>query len=300
MSIVVTGASGQLGRLVAQDLLERVPPAELVLVTRRPEALEDYTARGVEVRRGDFDDPGSLADAFAGAEKALVISTGLDGLGRRVAQHRAAIEAAVAAGVRHLVYTSISNPVEGNPQGLVSDENRETEDLLRTSAPAWTILRNGIYSEVQVPPGSLAVAHGKIYTNAGEGRMRPVSRRDCAAAAAAVLTGDGHEGQIYDITGPDSVSQTDLAALLAEVGGRAVKVHNVNDRILTWGMTKAGMPKPVARQIADFGKAIREGYYDVTESAVERLTGQPPRSLREVLIAHRGELLAATDLVATA
>jgi NAD(P)H dehydrogenase (quinone) len=297
MSIVVTGASGQLGRLVAQDLLERVPPAELVLVTRRPEALEDYTARGVEVRRGDFDDPGSLADAFAGAEKALVISTGLDGLGRRVAQHRAAIEAAVAAGVRHLVYTSISNPVEGNPQGLVSDENRETEDLLRTSAPAWTILRNGIYSEVQVPPGSLAVAHGKIYTNAGEGRMRPVSRRDCAAAAAAVLTGDGHEGQIYDITGPDSVSQTDLAALLAEVGGRAVKVHNVNDRILTWGMTKAGMPKPVARQIADFGKAIREGYYDVTESAVERLTGQPPRSLREVLIAHRGELLAATDLV---
>jgi NAD(P)H dehydrogenase (quinone) len=299
MSIVVTGASGQLGRLVTQDLLERVPPAELVLVTRHPEALEDFAARGVDVRRGDFDDPGSLAGAFAGAEKALVISTGLDALGRRVAQHRAAIEAALAAGVRHLVYTSISNPVEGNPQGTVTDENRETEDLLRASAPAWTILRNGIYAEVQVAPGSLAVAHGKIYTNAGEGRMRPVSRRDCAAAAAAVLTTDGHEGQIYDITGPDSISQSDLAALLAEVGGRAIKVHNVNDRILTWGMTKAGMPKPIARQIADFGKAIREGYYDVTESAVERLTGQPPRSLREVLIAHRGELLAASELLAT-
>jgi NAD(P)H dehydrogenase (quinone) len=297
MSIVVTGSSGQLGRLVAQDLLERVPPTEVVLVTRRPEALEDFAARGADVRRGNFDDPGSLAGAFAGAEKVLVISTGLDGLGRRVAQHRAAIEAAVAAGARHLVYTSISNPVEGNPQGIVSDENRETEDLLRTSAPTWTILRNGIYSEVQVPPGSLAVAHGKIYTNVGEGRMRPVSRRDCAAAAAAVLTTDGHEGQIYDITGPDSVSQTDLAALLAEVAGRAIKVHNVNDRMLTWGMTKAGMPKPIARQIADFGKAIREGYYDVTESAVERLTGQAPRSLREVLIAHRGELLAATELV---
>jgi NAD(P)H dehydrogenase (quinone) len=299
MSIVVTGASGQLGRLVTQDLLERVPPAELVLVTRHPEALEDFAARGVDVRRGDFDDPGSLAGAFAGAEKALVISTGLDALGRRVAQHRAAIEAALAAGVRHLVYTSISNPVEGNPQGTVTDENRETEELLRASAPAWTILRNGIYSEVQVAPGSLAVAHGKIYTNAGEGRMRPVSRRDCAAAAAVVLTTGGHEGQIYDITGPDSISQSDLAALLAEVGGRAIKVHNVNDRILTWGMTKAGMPKPIARQIADFGKAIREGYYDVTESAVERLTGEPPRSLREVLIAHRGELLAASELLAT-
>jgi NAD(P)H dehydrogenase (quinone) len=293
MSIVVTGASGQLGRLVAQDLVERVSPGELVLVTRHPESLTDLAARGADVRHGDFDDPASLPEAFAGAEKVLVISTGLDALGRRVAQHRAAIEAAAAAGARHLVYTSISNPVEGNPQGILSDENRETEELLRTAGPAWTILRNGIYSEVQVPPGSLAVAHGKLYTNAGEGRMVPVSRRDCAAAAAAVLTSEGHEGQTYDITGPESLSQNELAALLAEVGGRAIKVHNVNDRILAWGLTKSGMPKPIARQIVDFGKAIRHDYYYVAESAVERLTGRPPSSLREVLIAHRGELLAA-------
>jgi NAD(P)H dehydrogenase (quinone) len=294
VSIVVTGASGQLGRLVAQDLLERVSPGELVLVTRHPEALTDLAGRGAEVRRGDFDDPASLAQAFAGAEKVLVISTGLDVLGRRFAQHRAAIEAAAAAGAQHLVYTSISNPVEGNPTGILAEENRETEALLRASGPAWTILRNGIYAEVQVPPGSLAVAAGKLYTNVDKGRMVPVSRRDCAAAAAATLTSDGHEGKTYDITGPESLSQADLAALLAEIGGRAVKVHNVNDRILAWGMTKAGMPKPIARQIVDFGKAIREGYYDVADSSVENLTGRPPRSLREVLIAHRGELLAAT------
>jgi NAD(P)H dehydrogenase (quinone) len=295
VSIVVTGASGQLGRLVAQDLLERGSHAELVLVTRHPEALTDLAGRGADVRRGDFDDPASLRAAFAGAEKVLVISTGMDVLGRRVAQHRAAIEAAAAAGARHVIYTSISNPVEGNPTGILAEENRETEGLLRASGTAWTILRNGIYSEVQVPPGSLAVAAGKLYTNVDKGRMVPVSRRDCAAAAAATLTSDGHEGKTYDITGPESLSQTDLAALLSEVGGRAVKVHNVNDRILGWGMTKAGMPKPIARQIVDFGKAIREGYYDVPDSAaVEHLTGRPPRSLREVLIAHRGELLAAT------
>jgi NAD(P)H dehydrogenase (quinone) len=108
-----------------------------------------------------------------------------------------------------------------------------------------------------------------------------------------VLVGDGHEGQTYDITGPDRLTQQDLAALLSEVAGRAVKVHNVNDRILGWGLTKAGFPKPIAREIVEFGKAIREGYYDVAESDVERLTGNPPRSLRDVLIAHRGELLEA-------
>jgi NAD(P)H dehydrogenase (quinone) len=293
MGIVVTGASGQLGRLVVQELLEGVSPAEVVLVSRRPEDLRDLSDRGLVVRRGDFNDPASLVEAFAGAERVLVISCGLNNLGGRVTQHRAAIEAAAAAGARHVVYTSISNPDEGNPQRIVSDENRTTEELLQSSGLGWTVLRNCTYSEVQVPPGSLAVAHGKMYTNAGDGRIAPVSRRDCAAAAAAVLVGDGHEGKTYDITGPDRLSQTDLAALLSEVAGRAVKVHNVNDRILGWGLTKAGFPKQVAREIVDFGKAIREGYYDVVESDVERLTGRAPRSLHDVLIAHRGVLLEA-------
>jgi NAD(P)H dehydrogenase (quinone) len=293
VSIVITGASGQLGRLVVQELFDRVAPADLALVSRRPELLEDFARRGAAVRRGDFDDPDSLVDAFAGADRVLVISTGLDALGRRVHQHRAATDAAAAAGAQHVVYTSISNPVEKNPQRIVSDENRATEELLQSSGLEWTVLRNGTYSEVQVPPGSLAVAHGKIYTNAGDGRMAPVSRRDCAAAAAAVLTSDGHGGKTYDITGPDRLTQTDLAALLSEVGGREISVHNVNDRILGWGLTKTGFPKSVAREIVEFGKAIREGYYDVAESDVEQLTGQAPRSLRDVLIAHRGELLEA-------
>jgi NAD(P)H dehydrogenase (quinone) len=293
VGIVVTGASGQLGRLVAHELLELVSPGEVVLVSHRPESLRDLADRGLAVRHGDFDDPASLVEAFAGATRVLVISSGLNNLGRRVDQHRAAIEAAAGAGAQHVVYTSISNPAKGNPQRVVSDESRATEEVLRSSGPAWTILRYGSYSEVQVPPGSLAVAHGKMYTNAGNGLVAPVSRRDCAAAAAAVLTGDGHEGKTYDITGPDRLSQQDLAALLSEVSGRAVKVHNVTDRILGWGLTKSGFPKPIAREIVEFGKAIREGYYDVVDSDVERLTGREPRPLRDVLIAHRGELLEA-------
>ena len=189
MSIVVTGASGQLGRLVVEELLDRVPPSDLVLVSRRPEFLAEFTARGAVARGGDFDDPASLAGAFAGAGTVLVISTGLDSLGRRVDQHRAAIDAAAAAGARRVVYTSISNPVPDNPQRTVAQENRATEELLQASGLEWTILRNGTFAEVQVPPGSLAVEHGRIYTNAGDGRMTPVSRRDCAAAAAASPVG---------------------------------------------------------------------------------------------------------------
>jgi NAD(P)H dehydrogenase (quinone) len=288
---MVTGASGHLGRLVAEDLIERLPPSGIVLITRHPDALEDMAARGVTVRFGDFDDPATLADAFAGGDRALIIST--LAVGRRTAQHRAAIEAARAAGVQHLVYTSFPNPRPDHPVGPVATEHGETEELLHASGLAWTVLRNGTYAELQVTPGALAVAGGKLYTNAGDGLLVPVSRQDCAAAAAAVLTTDGHEGMTYDITGPEAFSQRDLADLFSEVSGRQVEIVEMGDRMMTWGLTRNGAPKPVARAIVAFGKAIREGLYAVVDPAVAQLTGQEPRTLRDVLIANRGELLAA-------
>ena len=291
MSVMVTGASGHLGRLVAEDLIERLPPSGIVLITRHPDALEDMAARGVTVRFGDFDDPATLADAFAGGDRALIIST--LAVGRRTAQHRAAIEAARAAGVQHLVYTSFPNPRPDHPVGPVATEHGETEELLHASGLAWTVLRNGTYAELQVTPGALAVAGGKLYTNAGDGLLVPVSRQDCAAAAAAVLTTDGHEGMTYDITGPEAFSQRDLADLFSEVSGRQVEIVEMGDRMMTWGLTRNGAPKPVARAIVAFGKAIREGLYAVVDPAVAQLTGQEPRTLRDVLIANRGELLAA-------
>jgi NAD(P)H dehydrogenase (quinone) len=292
MSVVVTGASGHLGRLVAEELLERMPPSEIVLVTRHPEAIADLGDRGATVRRGDFDEPDSLVPAFAGGERMLLIST--LAVGRRVPQHRAAIEAASAAGIRHLVYTSFPKPVADHPVGPIATEHGETEAILHESGLDWTVLRNATYAELQVPPGALAVAGGKLYTNAGDGRLASVSRRDCARAAAAALTTDGHEGKTYDVTGDEALSQTELADLLSEVSGRAVELIPVGDRTLSWGLTRNGAPKPVARAIVAFGKAVREGYYDVVDPAVTTtLTGAPPRSLRDVLIAHRGDLLAS-------
>jgi NAD(P)H dehydrogenase (quinone) len=291
MTAIVTGASGHLGRLVAEDLIERIPAADVVLVTRHPDSLRDMADRGVTVRYGDFDQPDSLAEAFAGGERMLLIST--LAVGRRAAQHRAAIEAASAAGLRHLVYTSFPQPGPGHPVGPIATEHGETEEILQESGLDWTVLRNATYAELQVIPGALAVAGGKLYTNAGDGRLVPISRRDCAAAAASVLTTDGHEGMTYDITGQEALSQMQLADLLSEVSGRQVELVPVGDRMLAWGLTRNGAPKPVARAIVAFGRAIREGYYDVLDPAVAQLTGQAPCTLRDVLVANRGELLAA-------
>jgi NAD(P)H dehydrogenase (quinone) len=290
MRVIVTGASGQLGRLVAEHLLDRLPPSELILVTRRPHALADLAERGVEVRHGDFDDPASLVEAFAGGDRMLLIST--LAIGSRVEQNRAALEAAAAAGVRQVAYTSLTNAVADHPTGDVVEDHRRTEELLHGGDFAWTVLRNAPYAELQVPLGAIAVTYGKLVTNAGEGRIAPISRNDCAAAAAEVLTGDGHGGQTYEITGPEALTQADIAALLSEVSGQPVQVIESRDRRLLWGLTRLGTPKPVARAIVQLGAATRDGYFDVVDPAFQTLVGRPPRRLREILVEHRGELAA--------
>jgi NAD(P)H dehydrogenase (quinone) len=292
MRVIVTGASGQLGRLVAERLLDRLSPAEIILVSRRPHAVADLAERGVEVRRGDFDEPASLAEAFTGGDRMLLIST--MATGRRVEQHQNALDAAAAAGVGRVAYTSLTNPVAGHPCGDVAEEHRLTEELLHRGALPWTVLRNAAYSELQVPLGAIAVTYGKLVTNAGAGRVAPISRSDCAAAAATVLTTDGHEGQTYEITGPEALSQADIASLLIEVSGHPVQVIQTSDRRMLWGLTRLGTPKPVARQIVQLGVATREGYFDLVDPAFEMLVGRPPRTLREILVENRGELAAAT------
>jgi NAD(P)H dehydrogenase (quinone) len=288
MSIVITGASGQLGRLTAELVLDRMPASEVILTTRRPEALSDLAERGATVQLADFDRPETLVEAFAGGEKLLLISA--DDLGRRAAQHRAAIEAAREAGVRHVAYTSYLNPVEDNPAAITLS-HRDTEWALRESGLTWSALRHAFYAEYQVPSGAQAIATGQLVHNSGEGRIAYVSREDCAAAAAAVLTTDGHEDKAYDITGPEPLSQDDVAALLSEVSGRPVEAVAVDDEAFIQGLSASGMPEPAAREIASYGRAIREGYLREASDAVENLTGRPPHSLREVFEVHSGELL---------
>ena len=291
MTVIVTGAGGHLGRLVAEELLQRIPPERVVLVTRRPRALKGFAARGVQVRYGDFDDPASLRQAFAGGRRMLLVST--DAIGRRVRQHRTAVDAAVAAGVGHVVFTSVVNPVARSPLGPIAWEQGRTEEILRRTALTWTILRFGSYAELQLPPAAVAVKNGRLYTNGGDGRMVPVSRRDCADAAAAVLTTDGHAGRTYDITGPEAFSATALAAVFTAVSGRSVGVVELSDRMLTLLLVSIGTPLPSALSVAAFGRAVRQGYFDVVDPACERLTGRPPASLRDVLVSRRADLLAA-------
>jgi NAD(P)H dehydrogenase (quinone) len=293
MKIIVSGASGQLGRLVAEQLLGRVAPGDVILVTRTPDALAELARLGAEVRHGDFDEPGSLPDAFAGGERLLLIST--MAVGRRVQQCHAALDAAARAGVRHVAYTSLTNPVAGHPSGEIVDEHRECEELARSCGLAWTVLRNAAYAELQVPLGAVAATYGRLVTNAGDGRVAPISRSDCAAAAVAVLTTDGHESKTYEITGAEALTQADIARLLTDVTGRAVKVVPTGDRRLMWGLGRLGTPKPTARAIVDLGIATREGYFDVVDPAFEQLTGRPPRGLREVLAAHREDLMGTDE-----
>ncbi len=281
MTIGISGASGQLGRGVVQELLGRVEPSQLVLVTRDPAALEDYAQRGASVRRGDFDDPASLREAYAGVERLLLIS-GAD-VGRRVEQHTAAIEAAKAAGVRHVVYTSIVNPTEANA-AAAAPEHRGTEEALRASGLAWTFLRNGIYADLTADALKQSIEAGQHVFCSGDGGTSYVTRADCAAAAAAVLAGEGHENAAYDITGPEALTGFDLARIASDVSGKEVTPVSVDDETFVSILVEhAGLPEPVARFLASFGRAAREGQLGLVSDDFEKLTGRPPAAFRTLL-----------------
>jgi NAD(P)H dehydrogenase (quinone) len=284
MSFVITGASGQLGRRAAELLLENVDAKDVVLLTRRPESLSDFAARGADVRFADFGDPSSLGAAFAGASRVLLIST--DVVGERVEGHVAAIAAAVEAGASHIAYTSIPNTSEANPAAVVPD-HAATEAALRDSGAAWTFLRNALYSEFKIPELQGAVAASAYTYNSGDGTSAYVSREDCSAAAVAVLRGgpSEHGGKAYDITGAESFTGAALAALFASVSGQEVAPNPVDDDAYIAGLESHGIPAGAARLIASFGRAIREGALDQLSGDVAALTGRAPIALRDVLSA---------------
>lgn len=273
MTIAITGASGSLGRATAELLLKTVDPRDVVLTTRRPQALADLAGAGADVRQADFSDPATLTEAFSGVERLLLIST--DAVGARVDQHRAAIAAATAAGVGHIVYTSVPEPVPANP-ALVVPDHAATEAALRESPAAWTFLRNNLYAELQIGVVQAALTSGRFPTNAGTGAAAYVSREDCAAAAAAVLTQDGHAGRAYDVTGPVAVRSADLATLAGALGDRAVELVGLDDAGFAAQLRGAGLPDGAVELVASFGAATREGFLATVTNTVEELTGRAP------------------------
>jgi NAD(P)H dehydrogenase (quinone) len=282
--ILVTGASGALGRLVAESLLMERRPGGLILVSRTPAAIADLAERGADVRFGDFEQPESLADAFAGAGRLLLISA--SDVELRTEQHRAAIRAAAAAGVRHIVYTSALNPEPPNP-AAIAPSHHATERALAESGLAWTILRNSLYAEYQVAEAVQAIAAGALTHNRGDGRIAYVSRTDCAAVAAAVLAAGGHEGRTYDVTGPALFSARDLALLYGDLGGREVAEVRLDDDAFIARLAGGGRADDHARYgarlVASLGRSIREGSMDVQSELGPELTPRPRASLRSVL-----------------
>lgn len=288
--IVITGASGGLAGEVIDALLARgVSPDKLILVTRTPEKLSFLVERGAQVRAGDFNKPDGLPAAFAGGKKLLLISA--NGSGDRVAQHTAAIDAARRAGIRYIVYTSWINAVPENPAAVTRD-HRLTEDAIRKSGIAYTILRNQRYAEGLIEPGRQAIASGVIVSNSGRGKWAPVARRDCAAAAAAVLTTPGHERQTYEITGPELISEYDFAKLLTQVTGKPVRVVDVDDATYIETLVKSGVPEESAKMAASFGLATRVSAINIKSDVLQLLLGHPPQSVRELLTRNKAQLLS--------
>jgi NAD(P)H dehydrogenase (quinone) len=240
------------------------------------------------VRAGDFNKPESLPAAFEGGKQLLLIST--SGGGDRVAQHTAAISAARRADIKHIVYTSWINAVEDNPAAVTRD-HRLTEEALKKSGIAYTILRNQLYAEALIPQGARAVASGLIVTNAGRGMWAPVARKDCAEAAAEVLSTSGHEGRTYDITGPDLINERDFAQMLTQITGRQVRVVNVDDEAYVQSLVKSGVPEAAAKAQASFGIATRTNYLNIKSETLELLLGRDPVSLRQVLAENKSRLL---------
>lgn len=296
MTTIITGASGHLGRSVTEHLLDYLHPAELILTTRTPEALGALAARGADVRYADFDQPETLEKAFQGGDNMLLIST--LSVGRRAQQHRNAIEAAAKSGVRHIAYTSSGGATPDNP-ALVIPDHLKTEDALKHSGVAYTILRDALYAEVPVLNiGPRALQTGKWVGSAGEGRVPFVAKSDCVACAARVLTSKGHEGVTYEITGPQLHSYRDAAALTSEVGGKPVEYVVVSDDEMLAMLIASGVPRhyeegmrtPVgtssAEDIVSYERGIRGNYFAVISDHVSQLLGRPPVSLRQLYEAH--------------
>ena len=286
--LLVTGAGGQLGRRVVELLLE-AGASDIVATSRDPSKLADLAARGVEVRKADFDDPASLPAAFAGAERLLLISTdSLGAPGQRIAQHRAAVAAAVAAGVKHIAYTSGPSPYPRDGGGVL-DDHFWSEQAVIASGLDWTVLRHNLYAEVILMGAGQAVASGQLFSATdGQGRSY-VTREDCARAdAAALLSATGR--QILDVNGPEAVTQDQLAALLAEISGRPVSHIGVSADQLRAGLLGAGLPPFMADVLVDFDVVASQGYHALLAPTVKALTGREPGSVRDFLLANKAAL----------
>ena len=279
MSYVITGATGHLGRLVVESLLDHgVEPGQIVATGRDASRIADLAERGVETRVADYDDPDSLRSAFDGADKVLLVSG--SEIGNRLEGHRNAIEAAKAAGVSLVAYTSIAGA--GHTDILLAADHQATERLLAESGVPHALLRNGLYLEVYTAQLPTYLEHG-VAGSAGDGRMSAAARADLAQAAAAVLLSDDAAGQVYELGGDDAFTLAELASTIAEVTGKPVAHHDLSGEQHRELLLGAGLPAAVADVFADIDRGIANGDLHVTTGDLGRLLGRPTTTLDEAV-----------------
>ncbi|MEN4620916.1 SDR family oxidoreductase [Pantoea agglomerans] len=277
--IAVTGATGQLGRLVIDALLKKVPAGEIVAAVRTPAKAADLAALGVIVRQADYGQPETLEAAFAGVDKLLLISG--SEVGQREAQHKAVIEAARAAGVGFIAYTSLLH-ADTSPLGL-GVEHRATEALLKASGIPFALLRNGWYSEnyaASIPP---ALAHHAFIGAAGEGRIASAARQDYAEAAAEVMTREDQAGKVYELAGDDSYTLAQFAAEIAAQSGEKVDYVNLSQSEFAAALKNAGLPEGLAEMLADSDAGAEKGGLFDDSRQLSQLIGRPTTTWQAVI-----------------
>ena len=280
MNIVVTGATGHLGRLAVESLLAQGIPAEQITATgRRTETLADLEQRGVTVRRADYTDPASLRAAFAGADRLLLVSS--SEVGQRAQQHANAIDAAKHAGVDLIAYTSI--PHADTSSLLLAEEHRATEQLLAESGIAHVVLRNSWYIENYTAQLPVYLEHG-IAGAAGQGRISAATRADFAEAAAVAVTADGHAGAVYELGG-EAFTMPELAAVVSEETGQPVTYTDMPVDQYIQVLVGAGLPEPVAAVFADGDRGAAQGDLHVDPADLQKLLGRPATPLAEAVAA---------------
>ncbi len=290
-TLLLTGASGQLGRLVLDALLASgKAPASIVATTRETAKLAAYAAKGVTVRAADFDDPASLDAAFAGAATVLIISTdALDRPGKRLAQHRAAVAAAQKAGARHILYTSMPQPDDS----LVTfaPDHLGTEEAIKATGIPYTILRDGWYAENLFLSLPHALETGSWYTSSGAGRIAHITRADTAAAIAGAALKPGGESRTYTLTGTKSRTAEEIAAVVSAATGKPLQVVHVTDAQLAEGLKAAGLPEGFIPTIVSFDANTRGGKIASVTDDAQTLSGRKPTSLEDFVAANKAAFL---------
>ncbi|MCW2960201.1 MAG: quinone oxidoreductase [Thermoleophilia bacterium] len=285
--LAITGATGNLGRLVIAHLLEGgTAPSDIVAIVRDVDKAAPLATSGVQVRVADYTDPSALVTALTGVDRLLLISS--SEVGQRALHHGNVISAALEAEVPYVAYTSVLRADESDLQ--LAGEHRTTEELLRASGIAFTLLRNGWYIENYEGTLGAALEHGALFGAGGDTKFAPATRDDFAAAAAAVLVGADHEGATYELGGDERVSLAELAEIIADVSGTEVVYTDLPEAEYAQVLEGAGLPAAFASILADSDAGLAKGHLDTTSGDLSRLIGRPTQSIRTALIAPIAQL----------